>query len=268
MSRNFLLRVASAALLLPGLIALVLWRQTLGFGLVALAAGAVGLQEYAAMTLRERPARDRAVVVVVGVLFALVIYLWPGAAQAASIAAVILVGGYQLSTADDVPGAAARFGISIAGIFYVGGLVVALPIVQRDLPAGPSWVLLAIGMTFSNDTGAYFVGRGFGRHKLAPAISPGKTIEGAVGGFFAALGFAVIARATFFDSLSLRDCLLAAVAASVLGPAGDLVESLLKRSAGVKDSGHLIPGHGGILDRLDALLFVGGYVLLHARFLH
>ena len=127
--------------------------------------------------------------------------------------------------------------------------------------------MLAIALTFSNDTGAYFAGRGLGRHKLYPAVSPAKTVEGAVGGMLAGLLVLLGARATFVPWLTIGDCLLAALPAGVLGPIGDLVESLIKRAFGVKDSGRLIPGHGGILDRIDALLFVSAWLYVYALYL-
>jgi phosphatidate cytidylyltransferase len=145
--------------------------------------------------------------------------------------------------------------------------MVALPLLHRR-GDGSLWVTLSIAVTFVCDTGAYFAGRSLGRHKLAPAISPGKTVEGGVGGLVASLGFTFLARATFFPALTVRDCILVGLAAGILGPIGDLTESLLKRSAGVKDSGNLIPGHGGMLDRIDAVLFVGAYVYWHVRLLH
>ena len=114
--------------------------------------------------------------------------------------------------------------------------------------------------SLANDTAAYFTGRFLGRHKLYPAISPSKTVEGAVGGLFGGLAAAIACRATFFPALTLRDCLMVAVPGAVIGPIGDLLESMIKRSAGVKDSGRMLPGHGGILDRVDALLFVTAWI--------
>src|SRR5450432_3305651 len=163
--------------------------------------------------------------------------------------------------------AGARLGLATFGVFYIGGLAAPLAILQRDAPRGRSWVLLAVAVTFGNDAGAYFAGRSLGRHKLYPAVSPAKTVEGGLGGMAAALLIMFVARASLSPWLTVGDCLLVALPASVLGPIGDLVESLIKRSAGVKDSGRLIPGHGGMLDRIDALLFVAAWTYLYVAHL-
>jgi len=144
---------------------------------------------------------------------------------------------------------------------------VPLALLHRDVADGSLWVFVAIAATFSNDTGAYFAGRGFGRHKLYPSVSPGKTWEGALGGLAASVLALVVSRATFFPALTWSDVLAVAIPAAIVGPAGDLVESLIKRASGAKDSGKLIPGHGGMLDRIDALLFVGSWIFLYAHFL-
>lgn len=141
----------------------------------------------------------------------------------------------------------------VAGPFYVGALLAAVP--ALFLLAGGTWVVLAMALAWGSDTGAYFAGRFFGRHKLAPSISPSKTVEGALGGLAASIGFAVLGAMFFLPSLPLAHAIALAIVANVLGQAGDLVESLIKRSTGVKDSGSILPGHGGLLDRIDALMF-------------
>jgi phosphatidate cytidylyltransferase len=126
------------------------------------------------------------------------------------------------------------------------------------------WVVLACALTWLDDTGAYFAGRAFGRHKLLPKVSPKKTWEGFAGGWLASLAAAFAVRAIGFHALSVVDCLVLGLLAGIVGPTGDLSESLLKRSLDVKDSGRILPGHGGILDRIDALLFNGVLVFVYA----
>jgi phosphatidate cytidylyltransferase len=234
---NLLLRVASAVVGLPLIGLLVFWRNPLGFGLLCLVAAAVGLREYTALALRGRPASERALVALVGLAFGVAVYLRPAQAALWAMAAVVLVAAIMIARPDDLPAAAARLGAAGFGIFYVAGLLVALPLLHRG-EHGARWVTVAIAVTWACDTGAYFAGRALGRHKLAPVISPAKTVEGGVGGLAAALAFLFIARATFFPALTVLDCVLVGLAAGILDPIGDLTESLLKRSAGVKDSGH------------------------------
>jgi phosphatidate cytidylyltransferase len=116
-------------------------------------------------------------------------------------------------------------------------------------------VVLLLSVTWMNDTGAYFAGRALGRHKMIPRVSPSKTWEGFAGGLLFSLGAAFAVRAIGFPALTAPDCLFLGLAAGILGPTGDLAESSLKRGFGVKDSGKILPGHGGLLDRIDALLF-------------
>ena len=117
-----------------------------------------------------------------------------------------------------------------------------------------------------SDSGAYFAGRAFGSHKLAPKISPGKTWEGAIGGMLTSLLFAALAHAWFFPELPLKWALPLAAAMTILGVLGDLAESAVKRGADVKDAASLLPGHGGLLDRLDSLLFSAPLLYYFARF--
>lgn len=152
--------------------------------------------------------------------------------------------------------------VTILGIIYVGFLGSHL-IMLRELPAalhivyseGSLYVLLVFILTWLYDTGAYCLGMIAGRHKLTPRISPGKTIEGAVGGVALTIIGILIARKYLFTFLGVLDSLLLAVIASVVGQFGDLAESMIKRNMKAKDSSSTIPGHGGILDRFDSMLF-------------
>jgi phosphatidate cytidylyltransferase len=116
-------------------------------------------------------------------------------------------------------------------------------------------VLFTVFAAMGSDTGGYFVGRALGRHKLAPSISPSKTVEGSLGGLAGAMLIAAICHAVFFAALGSGEAIALGAAIGVLAQFGDLCESALKRAFGAKDSGWIIPGHGGILDRLDSLLF-------------
>lgn len=157
----------------------------------------------------------------------------------------------------------------VASTFFTAiycGLMLSFLGLIRDLPNGPLWLFLVLGSTFGADTGAYIAGRLFGRHKLAPHISPGKTIEGLLGGIVMSVAWALACRYIISQQIQIQDCLAVGVGVGLIGPLGDLSESLLKRSVGVKDSGHLIPGHGGLLDRIDALLFTSPIVYYYAAY--
>jgi phosphatidate cytidylyltransferase len=144
---------------------------------------------------------------------------------------------------------------SLTGIFYLGWLLSYWVLIMGFY--GRDWVLLALFSTFAVDTTAYFIGRALGRHKMAPTISPGKTWEGALGGLVGAI-VAVIALALLLDiDISYSEMVILGLLIAVFAQLGDLAESKLKRSMGVKEAGNLIPGHGGILDRLDSIVFTG-----------
>ncbi|RLC32040.1 MAG: hypothetical protein DRH37_01580 [Deltaproteobacteria bacterium] len=146
-------------------------------------------------------------------------------------------------------------GKGLLGPVYVCIPLGMLAIIDR-YPHGNLWVLFELALTSSSDTGAYYCGKLFGRHKLHEALSPGKTWEGAIGGVFSS----VIVSLCFLHLLRLRniDMWIPAVAAglAIVEQIGDLAESMFKRSHGIKDSGNILPGHGGLLDRIDGLLFV------------
>ncbi|MFV9507011.1 MAG: phosphatidate cytidylyltransferase [Oscillochloridaceae bacterium umkhey_bin13] len=136
-----------------------------------------------------------------------------------------------------------------------GGLLASL-----QIPPGAAWLFLVLAITWIQDSAAFFAGRAFGKHKMAPILSPKKTWEGFAGGFIASILTALVADLLLGLPLSYLGAALIGAVAGIAGPLGDLGESLIKRQLGVKDSGNLIPGHGGILDRMDSLLFVGPVV--------
>jgi phosphatidate cytidylyltransferase len=142
----------------------------------------------------------------------------------------------------------------IQGIVYVP-LLLSFLVVIRQEPDGMGWIFLLLAIIFAGDTSAYYMGSYLGRHKLNPAVSPGKTIEGAVGGLIGNLLAGLVGIFLFFPVLSWPTAIVFFLALGIAGQVGDLFESQLKRSSSIKDSGGLLPGHGGFLDRIDALLF-------------
>jgi phosphatidate cytidylyltransferase len=145
-------------------------------------------------------------------------------------------------------------GLALLGPVYVGFPLGMLILVDL-FPRGNVWIFFLLALIFANDTGAFYFGRTLGRHKLYPAISPGKTWEGAFGGLLTSMAVAIL----FLSLIPLKridvGVLILTVVLSISAQVGDLVESMLKRSHGMKDSGRILPGHGGLLDRIDGLIF-------------
>lgn len=163
-------------------------------------------------------------------------------------------------------------GVTVLGVFYVvflGGFIVAMRVgFEETLVPFLSTKLLALFflIVMGADAGGYYVGKTLGKHKLVPKISPGKTWEGVIGGILFSSVFAAIASFTFFPELSYKFSIPLAIVMSIVGLFGDLTESAMKRGAGAKDAASILPGHGGLLDRLDSLLFNAPVLYYFARF--
>jgi len=214
----------------------------------------VGLVEYGGMAFPEdRPVRWMLVGlgIVVGASVLTGTLTWTGAALSAAV-----IGGLVLPLRrhGDLPLAVGRVGLMLLGILYVGFFIPHVALL-REQPEGWRWVLFTVYTAMGCDSGAYFAGRAWGRRPLLAAVSPSKTVEGAWGGLAGAVIVALICRMVFLPLLGGRETVGVALAIAVLAEFGDLCESALKRAFGAKDSGWIIPGHGGILDRLDSLLF-------------
>jgi len=161
-------------------------------------------------------------------------------------------------------------GVTLLGVMYVaflGGYLVATRMGFEQLPNLSTHLLgYFFLVVFASDTGAYFTGRAIGKHKLAPAISPGKTIEGLIGGILSAASVAALATWWFFPELPYHWSIPLAVVLALVGVLGDLAESAIKRGSKTKDAASILPGHGGFLDRLDSLLFGAPILYYFARF--
>lgn len=189
-----------------------------------------------------------------------------GDAWSVPVLLVVVCGGMLvgLTQPEPIDSSGLRLGWALGGPIYLGATfgVIAL-LFQHE--HGGQWVILSTLYAFWSDTFGYFVGRAYGKHRLYPKVSPKKTVEGSLGGLGGALLGGLVAHFWFLPELPLLDAVLLSLVAAAAGQAGDLCESLIKRSVGVKDSGKMLPGHGGILDRVDALLFVAPVVYLYLR---
>jgi len=154
----------------------------------------------------------------------------------------------------------------VLGLLYIP-VFMSYFILIRGFEAGATWVIFILVLAFSGDAAAFYAGRSFGKTKLLPAVSPNKTVEGVIGLVAGSLVASVIFRQIFFPDLPLVHILCIAFWGSIIGQLGDLFESEIKRSAGVKDSGNILPGHGGILDRVDCLLFIGPFVYYYVAYI-
>jgi phosphatidate cytidylyltransferase len=267
-NRNLVVRIASAAVLAPPLVWAVLCHRPEATAAVVHLAVLIALIEFYGIVMPREPRWLRVGAAAAGLGVSLLQYWLSARADlvvAALIGVTLLGATVHLVRFTDIREAATSTALTLFGILYVPLLLTSMALLKR-MPDGGDWVVLTLTMTFFSDTGAYFAGRALGRHKLYPTVSPGKTVEGGVGGLLASFGAGALAKLWYMPQIGWLDAVLISIPGGVLGQVGDLVESMIKRAFGVKDSGWIIPGHGGLLDRIDALLFVSAYVYLYARY--
>jgi phosphatidate cytidylyltransferase len=248
--RTAVRRVASAVVLIPPFVWAVAIAPPWIFALLVVAIGATALWELVRMFQQAGHPVSAVVTIVCGTAVT-GSFLAPGALVPTLTAAVVVI----LGTAVWRPGpptTQATF-VALLGVSYIGVLLGHALLLHR-LPSGAWLVLFVAGVTWVGETAAYVIGSLVGRHRLAPRISPGKTIEGAVGQLLASVGGALL-LAPLTPGLDGVTATGAGALIGVIGQVGDLAESVIKRGVGAKDAGELIPGHGGLLDRLDGLLF-------------
>ncbi|MDH3653249.1 MAG: phosphatidate cytidylyltransferase [Myxococcales bacterium] len=260
------LRVATVVPLIP----IIIWMMFVGprwvWQTFILAAIAIGGYELMAMKVpSSRGLRSWGSMT--AVLFAYTLMFTTTASAVYGAVLIIILGAMAWSLLQDDPlhNASVRVGWLLGTPVYVGGTLAAVALVRDFDPTG-AWVLLTMVLAWGSDTSAYFVGRKFGKTKLAPRISPKKTLEGSAGGLAASVVGAVI-MSFFLPGLGPIDAIALGILAGAAGQAGDLLISVLKRSSGVKDSGGILPGHGGILDRADALAFTAPATWAYGHFI-
>lgn len=259
-----MIRVLSALVLLPIVVGTVWFLPPIGTMVLALIAAALAFVEYAALAASLGATVPRAIpgAAVLGVCAALGSG-WP-VVEVILMTAVITIASTAVGTARLGPEVLRDGATAIFPAIYIGLPLGALAAVRAT--AGREAVLLIMAVIVISDSAQYYTGRAFGARPLAPTISPKKTREGAIGGIvFGTLAFAIGARWVFPSAPALL-VILAGASIAALGIVGDLFESLLKRSAGVKDSGSIIPGHGGVLDRIDSWLFAAPVYYVFVRY--
>jgi phosphatidate cytidylyltransferase len=191
---------------------------------------------------------------------------FPGLEETA-LAAVLVIGLAAVFTREPGRETLGSVAATIFAILYAGGLLgtaVGLRMTASE-DRGRLWLTFLLAVVMVGDAGAYFLGRAFGRHPLAPVLSPKKTVEGLAGGVLFSVGTAIVLGRMAVPPLVLTTAVGLGLSLALLGVVGDLFESLLKRSAQIKDTSSLIPGHGGVLDRIDSLLFAAPFLFLYAK---
>lgn len=265
---NLAVRLITAGIAAPLLLLIMFRAPPFAFAFVVIAASLLGSREVLRMTHPDDAVAQ-----------------WIGVVQAVAVTAVIALAGDDLRLVVAMLVGVPLFGmlmplvrlgdIGTAGLrimaggavpIYIGGSLGLLGRLRAASPDGAGWVLLVLMLGWFGDTGGYFFGRFLGKTKLYEAVSPKKTRAGLVGAVVGALAGAVLASLWYLPRLALPHAVVLGLVSGLLGQAGDLTESLLKRSTGVKDSGSLLPGHGGILDRIDAVLVLGPMVYLYTLF--
>ena len=259
-------RVATAAVLLPVLIASIMFSkgQPFEWPFLLFCAVAAVLCSFEALRMFFGDKRD----IIGGTALAALVFfsgalLPPAFSFPAVLFFVVMAVFHALPGVKDVEVKARSASMLVLCVVYTGGLFSLYPR-TLSLPRGEYWVLLGILTVAAGDTCAYFVGRQFGRRKLAPSISPNKTVEGALGGLLGSIALSVVFAHYFLPMVPVSYAALSGAAIGICGQAGDLFESLLKRAAGVKDSGSILPGHGGAFDRADAILAASPAIYLLA----
>jgi phosphatidate cytidylyltransferase len=254
-------RVLTALALIPIVVYVVLWANPWIFLAVLFAVAFLCYREYDTIAA----AYGFGAPGVGGAIAGYVLFGWRGEAWL-YLVVMTLIALVAVMRVDDLAKALPRASLLVLGVVYVfGSWKCAIPL--RDL--NPHWLMYGLALNWVGDSGAYFVGRKIGRHKLAPRVSPNKSWEGAIASVLTSVLIGGGYLLYFIPGTSIVHAIGVTIVANVAGQVGDLAESAMKRGAGVKDSGTILPGHGGFLDRVDSTLFalpvIYGYLLLIAR---
>lgn len=241
----------------------------------------LGLWEFFRISETKNSEIPKILLLILGALLGVFTYLWGEKVFLFFLLAILYSSALFLVIKGKTEGATSNLALSLLGFFYVAGLFSYLILLREMSPesvsnrfaslttsykVGGVWIVYLLLCIWSCDTFAYFIGAPLGKHQLSPTVSPRKTVEGFGGGILGAIAAAFFSHFVFFTSAQLKDLLIISAIVALVGQVGDLTESLFKRDAQIKDSSHIIPGHGGILDRFDSLLFVSPIVYYYLKF--
>lgn len=273
-------RLLTAAIALPILIASVIvpwWFPDAVWLFVAIAVLALGAGLFEFFTLTKKlELKADAGLAYLGSAALVVAFIFDAPAKAPelllltlALSLIVVIIAETFRFQKDFSKLLAGLGVTVFGVIYIaflGGFLIATRVGFENIPGLSTKLLLFFfAVIFGSDSGAYFAGRAFGKHKLAPAISPGKTIEGLIGGLLAAAVIAAACSWLFFPELNVWFAIGLGTVMAAVGVLGDLAESAMKRGSGTKDAANILPGHGGLLDRLDSLLLNAPILYYFAR---
>jgi phosphatidate cytidylyltransferase len=248
-------KVWVALIMVPPIVMLIALGPSVVLYLMVFLATFFGLREYYNLILPHSKWIERSVGIGLGLILSIAISF--GGMKEISlffVLVLLILSILFMATSKDLSSTVSHMGMALFGILFIGFLLAYVSLI-RNMTNGRLWVLFLITTVWGGDISALLIGSFFGRHKLYPKISPQKTFEGLfgsmIGSIIVAFGFSLL----FIPKIEKGFCISLAIGLGILGQLGDFTESMLKRSAQVKDSGNLIPGHGGMLDRLDSFLF-------------
>ncbi len=260
MGRIEMKRIWTGVLTLPPLVLLIAFGPFPLFSLLVLVATFFGLREFYNLALPHSQWIERGMGMVLGLFLSVLVSCgemrWVPLFFVFSLLALSVL---YMVTSRNLSSTISGIGMSLFGILYVGFLLSYIFLIWKGVD-GKEWVLFLIATVWAGDISAYLGGTAFGRHKLYPKISPNKTFEGLGGAMAGSVIMALAFSVLVLPGLGRGVSIFLGIALAVFGQIGDFIESMLKRSAQVKDSGSLIPGHGGMLDRLDSLLFTAPFL--------
>ena len=248
-------REITAAIAAPLVIWLIGWSHEYVFDAVILIVAILALIEF--INLGKHKGYDIPVALCIGIVVIIVaaFIVEDLSVELGVFAALLFIPASYVFSRKPLEDSLPSSAVAVLATTYVGMLTGSLIRLRNDFPDGSKLVFFLLLVVWLGDSGAYYFGKSFGKRKLSPRISPKKTVEGLIGGMVTSVITAIVIHFTFFKTFPLMHAVIAGVLLSFAGVIGDLAESMWKRSADVKDSGTLLPGHGGFLDRFDSILF-------------